>query len=135
VEIQSTGAIAHVCRTDDPNSFPDESESRQDARLRLQGDLLTWDSSKKDFSKIIQSIPKLYAWLTFRVGPKQELSHLCWVSPAPDVDEYVGFIDVLAEASKSQPASPSTSAPDPKDAVKLKEHIAASLQTADKKQG
>jgi hypothetical protein len=53
LEIQSTGAIAHICRTDDANSFPDETESRQDIRIKLQGDLFAWESEKTDFGKII----------------------------------------------------------------------------------
>lgn len=133
VEIKSTGAIAHVCRTDEPGGFPDETESRQDSRLRLQGDLLAWDPNKKDLGKIIQSIPQLYAWLTFRVGPAQQLSHLCWVSPAADVDVYVGQLDVLADAAKAGPIQAPQTTPDPKDAVRLKDHIAASLSAADKK--
>jgi hypothetical protein len=127
VEIQSTGAVAHICRTDDASSFPDETESRQDVRLRLQTDLLAWDSDKMDFGKIIRSIPKLYAWLTFRVGPAQKLSHLCWVSPAADMDVYVGKLDVLANAAEIAPKKAASPTPDPKDAVKLKDYIAASL--------
>jgi hypothetical protein len=42
LEIKSTGAIAHVCRTDDVFAFPDEADSRQDVRLTLQTDLLSW---------------------------------------------------------------------------------------------
>jgi hypothetical protein len=134
VEIKATGAIAHVCRTDDPSSFPDEAESRQDSRLRLQGDLLAWDPmNKKDLSKIIQSIPQLYAWLTFRVGPAQQLSHLCWVSPAADMDVYVGHLDILASLADFAPIHPTRVTPDPKDAVKLKDHIAASLSATDKR--
>jgi hypothetical protein len=128
VEIQSTGAIAHICRTDDANSFPDETESRQDVRLRLQTDLFTWDSGKSDFGKIIRSIPTLYAWMTYRIGPGQQLSHLCWVSPAADVDEYVGHIDVLAQVAAVGPVTPTPTTPDPKDKVKLKDHVAILLE-------
>jgi len=99
----------------------------------LQEDLLAWDPNKKDLGKIIQSIPELYAWLTFRVGPAQQLSHLCWVSPAADVDVYVGHLDVMAEIASTGPITPAMSTPDPKDAVKLKDHIAASLSSVDKK--
>lgn len=135
LEIRSTGAIAHICRTDDANRFPDQSESRQDYRLRLQTDLFAQEESA-DFGKIIKEIPTLYAWLIYRVGPGQQLSHLCWVSPAVDVDEYVGSINVLEAVTAVGIKPPPSTTPDPKDAVKLKDHIAASLEKAkDSKDG
>ncbi len=68
LEICATGALAHVCRTEDVDKFPHEADSRQDIRLRLQTDLLNWREDERDFSKIIRDIPKLYAWLTFRIA-------------------------------------------------------------------
>jgi hypothetical protein len=47
------GAIAHVCRTDDPQSFPEEAESRQDIRLVLQANLFR--PADADLGKIIKS--------------------------------------------------------------------------------
>src|ERR1700722_14028888 len=66
LEIRSNGAIAHVCRTDAPLSFPDEAESRQDIRLVLQANLFRPASA--DLGKIIRDVPQLYAWVTFRVS-------------------------------------------------------------------
>ncbi len=127
LEIQSTGAIAHICRTDDANGFPDQTESRQDARIRLQTDLFAWKPEKIDFGKIVRDIPKLYAWMIYRVSAAQQLSHLCWVSPAVDVDEYVGHINVLEQVAAAGPMPPAPTTPDPKDKVKLKDHVAEFL--------
>jgi hypothetical protein len=136
LEIQSTGAIAHICRTDDANSFPDETESRQDIRIKLQGDLFAWESEKTDFGKIIRDIPKLYSWMIYRVGVGQQLAHLCWVSPAADMDVYVGHIDVLKQVTALGHVPIASSVPDPKDKVKLKEHLADALEKSkDKKTG
>jgi hypothetical protein len=128
LEIQSTGAIAHICRTDDANAFPVETESRQDVRLRLQSDLFSWSSDKSDFGKILREIPKMYAWMTYRVGPAQQLSHLCWASPAADLDDYIAHINVLEQVAIVGPSTPAPMSPDPKDKVKLKDHIASMLE-------
>jgi hypothetical protein len=137
LEIRSTGAIAHVVRTDDVFSFPDEADSRQDIRVALQGNLLSWSPEKKKLDDIIREIPILYAWLTFRVGRDGRLAHLCWASPADDVDVYVGHINILRdiEESGSPPPAPDPT-PDPKDKLKLKDHILKALEKRkDKKSG
>lgn len=133
LEIQSTGAIAHICRTDDEKAFPDETESRQDIRVRLQNDLFAWNPDETDFRKIIKEIPKIYAWMTYRVGLGQQLSHLCWVSPAADVDVYVGHINVLKQVAEVGPVPAPPSTPDPKDKLKLKDHIEEALDKSKKR--
>jgi hypothetical protein len=137
LEITSTGAMAHVCRTEDTFRFPDEAESRQDIRLALQTNLLTWSQKDRDFSKIMRDIPKLYAWLTFRTAQDGRVSHLCWASPAADCDEWVAHINVAAEVAKSGADVVSIGAtPDPKEALRLKDHVVQALeQGADKKTG
>lgn len=137
LEITSTSAIAHVCRTDEPLAFPDEAESRQDYRLTLQTDLLSWldKGQEKPIGKIIHEIPLLYSWLTFHVGSDGQVSHLCWVSPAADVDEYIAYIDVLDEIARSGDDVPSIApTPDPKEKLRLRDHIAEQLEK-DKKIG
>jgi hypothetical protein len=139
LEIISTGALSHVCRTADVFKFPDEADSRQDIRLSLQTDLLTWSDKDIDFSKIIREIPKLYAWLTFRIGQDGKVSHLCWGSPAADCDEWVAHINVAAEVAKSGvEIAPDSALPDPKEKLRLKDHVAKALEKergADKKTG
>jgi hypothetical protein len=133
LEILSTGSIAHVCRTDDPLAFPEEAESRQDIRLAMQANLFRPKSA--DLGKIIKEVPQLYAWLTFRVGADALVSHLCWCSPAADDDEWIAHINVLHEIAKSGGDVPTTSTvPDPKDKLRLKDHIAEALEKSDDKE-
>jgi hypothetical protein len=133
LEIASTGAVAHVCRTEDVDKFPYEAESRQDMRLTLQKDLLSWTPDDKPLGKIIQEIPKLYAWLTFRAAKNARLSHLCWASPAFDSDEWIAHINVLAQVGDQLDRSEEiSSVPDPKERVKLKDHIAQALEKEQK---
>lgn len=137
LEICSTGALAHECRTEDVETFPYKADSRQDIRLRLQTDLLNWREEDRDLNKIIREIPKLYAWLIFRIAQDGRISHLCWASPAVDTDEYIDHINVLKELKESEAAKLEVSTvPDPKDALRLKDHIAdAVARDAEKKVG
>jgi len=133
LEIASTGAVAHVCRTEDVDKFPYEAESRQDMRLTLQRDLLSWTPDDKPLGKIIQDIPKLYAWLTFRAAKNARLSHLCWASPAFDSDEWIAHINVLGQVGDQVDGGEEiSSVPDPKERVKLKDHIAQALEKEQK---
>jgi hypothetical protein len=131
LEITATGAIAHICRTDDPSAFPDEAESRQDYRLTVQKTLFSFIEGSEDPSlgKIIKDIPKLYAWLTFRIGTNSRVNHLCWRSPAVDVDEWLAYIDVLDEITREggdlPPVEPVL---DPKDKLRLRDHIVEQIE-------
>lgn len=134
LEIKSTGAVAHVCRTDDVMKFPDEAESRQDYRLSLQPTLLTWMTDRKPMAQVIQEIPKLYAWLTFRAAQDGRVSHLCWGAPAadPDIDLYIGHINVLERIAHAGADIPQVSSvPDPKEKLRLKDHIEKALEKRD----
>ncbi len=134
LEIRSTGAIAHVCRTDDVFAFPEEAESRQDVRVALQTDLLSWSVDEKSLAQIIKEIPQLYAWLTFRVGQDGRLSHLCWASPAADCDEWVGHLNILQEvAVDGGETSVVSTVPDPKERLRFKDHIVQALEKSDDK--
>lgn len=131
LEILSTGAMAHVCRTDDVYSFPDEAESRQDVRLVLQKDLFTTSAASAPLEKLIREVPKLYAWLTFKIGQDGRVSHLCWASPAADADDWIAHVNVLDEIQKRGEETPEIAAtPNPKDRLKLKDHIAQALDEA-----
>jgi hypothetical protein len=133
LEIRSTGSIAHVCRTNDELSFPDEAESRQDIRLALQGNLFSPPAPSP--RTIIKEVPQLYAWLMFRIGRNGLVNHLCWGSPAADCDEWIAHIDVMAEIAKSGVVVPSvSSAPDPKEKLRLKDHIVVALEKSGDKE-
>jgi len=133
LEIISTGTLAHVCRTDDAESFPDEAESRQDIRLVLQTNLFR--PAEVELGKIIREVPQLYAWVTFRVSHDGRLSHLCCCSPAADRDDWIAYINVLDEMSKRGAVVPSVSTvPDPKEKLRLKDHIAFALEKSGDKE-
>ena len=133
LEIASTGAVAHVCRTEDIDKFPYQTDSRQDMRLALQKDLLSWTPDEKPLGKIIQEIPKLYAWLTFRAARNARLSHLCWASPAYDSDEWIAHLNVLEQVGdQADRGHEISSIPDPAERVKFKEHIAHALEKEQK---
>lgn len=134
LEIKSTGALAHVCRTEDVFTFPEEAESRQDSRLSLQPDLLTWTERDKSVKEVVREIPVLYAWLTFRAGADGKISHLCWGAPDPKADTWIGHVNVLAEIAKRSDDAPAPSTvPDPKAALRLKEHVREALEKNEKK--
>jgi hypothetical protein len=128
LEVTGVGALAHACRTEEVFAFPAEADSRQDVRLALQPDLFT-AAEKRSLAEVLRDVPQIYTWLTFRVGQDGLVSHLCWASPASDRDEWLGHINVLDQIRRSgtEPA-PISPVPDPKDRLRLKDHIAAALQ-------
>lgn len=123
LEIVGTRAIAHVCRTDDKASFPEQTDSRQDFRIRLQPDLFSY-MDRKPMLEVLHEIPVLYAWLTFSIAKDGRISHLCWASPAADCNEYVGHIDVLEEIERSGKIPTVDSTPDPKEKIRLRDRVA-----------
>jgi hypothetical protein len=134
LQIRATGVLAHACRTDDVFAFPDEAESRQDLRLALQPNLLSWSARDKSLGEIGKEIPELYAWLTYRVADDGNLCHLCWASPAPDDNQWLGHISVLREidlAGRTPPPMPPV--PDPKDKLRFKDHVQQTLGRANDK--
>ncbi|ANN60774.1 hypothetical protein EFV37_32075 [Mesorhizobium loti] len=136
LEVTATGAIAHVVRTDDVDGFPEEAESRQDTRLSLQPDLLSWSEKDKDIKSLVREIPKLYAWLTLRAARDGKLSHLCWGAPAPDSDTWIGHVNVLEEVAKRGVEVPvGSTVPDAGAKLRLKDHIAQALEESAKKEG
>jgi hypothetical protein len=135
LEIKSTGAFAHLCRTDDVFKFPVEADSRQDLRLTYQKNLFSAPGTS--FGQLIKQIPQLYAWLTFKVGQDGTISHLCWASPAADSDEWLAHINVSRDVAESgATAEPTQSVPDPAEKLRFKKHIADALEpVADKNPG
>jgi hypothetical protein len=123
VEFRAAGLLAHSCRTEDVFSFPDEADSRQDFRLSLQPDLLSWPTKNKPLAEVVKEVPELYAWLTYRVDGDGGLSHLCWGSPAPDDDDWLAHINVLKEISREAATVPPIKVPNPTERLRFKDHI------------
>jgi hypothetical protein len=128
LEIRRAGLLAHMCRTDDIHRFPEEAESRQDPRLSIQGDLLSWAVRDKSMSQIIREIPELYAWLTYRVAADGSVSHICWCSPAPDENTYIAQINLLEEAKRSRELPPEPAHPSPKDMLRFQDAVQQLLE-------
>lgn len=128
LEVSAPRALAHVCRTDDVFTFPAEAESRQDVRLALQPNLFTTADERRSLAEILKDVEQLYAWLTFRVGQDGRISHICWASPAADSDEWVGHINVLEQIALAGIEIPVSTVPDPKEKLRLKDHIAEALE-------
>jgi hypothetical protein len=129
LEVTAQGALAHVCRTEDVFDFPAEADSRQDVRLALQPDLFTVAEKHRTLAEVLADVSQLYAWLTFRIGQDGRVSHLCWASPAADRDEWLAHINVLEQITRAGAEIPAISTvPDPKDKLRLKDHIAEALE-------
>ena len=132
LELESDLFRAHICRTDQPDAFPVEAQSRQDARLSSQPDL--FDGTVVPFKKLADEVGLLYAWLTFGAAINGDINHLWWKMPAKEEDSWLAQIDVMRrEASSAIAPSPETS-PSPTLALKFKDHIeeALSKQPGDK---
>jgi len=128
LQIRGTGVLAHACRTDEVFAFPDEAESRQDLRLALQPNLLSWSERDKSLGEISKEVPELYAWLTYRVADDGNLCHLCLASPAPDDNQWLAHVSILREidlAGRAPPPLPPVA--DPKEKLRFKEHVQQTL--------
>jgi hypothetical protein len=141
LEIRSGNFLAHVCRTTAPHAFPEDTLSRQDARLRNSEDLFAPKAADRD--GLIVSIREFYAWLTFGIGPQGVIEHLCWAMPPADEGDWLAYRDVLHHAAVAAPTQPEQQAPEEQstspaqnsEALKLrfKEHIEKTLSDKDKK--
>ncbi|MDO8879060.1 MAG: hypothetical protein Q7V40_23540, partial [Pseudolabrys sp.] len=128
LEIQSGNFKAHVCRSSGPYEFPEETLSRQDARLVNQSDLFA--ENVVPLSDMVARISELYAWLTFAPNRDGELQHLCWAMPPADQGDWLAHINILRRAAQSG-VSPTDGkppeAPSPEIKLRFKEHIEESL--------
>jgi hypothetical protein len=124
LEMRSGKFIGHLTRTESPQAFPEDRPSRQDERLRNQGDLFA-DPKIVPLSEAISDIKSMTAWLTYLADRNGQVQHLCWGVPAFDVDDWLGFINLLRSAEASVPVATKsvTSTPDPKAKLKFRDHI------------
>jgi hypothetical protein len=133
LEIRSGGFKAHVCRTDGPYKFPEDTQSRQDERLRNSPDLFS--EKIVDLSETLKRISEFYAWLTFGVGQQGILEHLCWTMPPADDGDWLAHRDILRHRSLATPIQPGQFESQPAHAaqptrslsLRFKEHIEEAL--------
>lgn len=133
LEIRSNNFKAHICRSDGPYDFPEETQSRQDARLVNQNDLFA--DKVIPISRVMDEVPALYTWLTFSAVKAGSLKHLCWAMPPADSGTWLGHINILDRAKESTETPPAEKpAEQPTKVIKLRfrEHIEESLAQQDK---
>jgi len=130
LEMRSDNFKAHICRSDGPYDFPEETLSRQDSRLVNQTDLFA--ENVVPISEVIGKIPELYAWLTYSAEKAGILKHLCWAMPPADSGSWLAHINVLKRAEQAA-ASETPPAEEPTNIIKLKfrDHIEEVLSKND----
>lgn len=89
IELENEKFKAHVCRTDGPTLFPEDTPTRQDDRLSNQLNLFKLVKSEADIQSRV-------AWLMFGVGDSGALGHLCWGMPNAQGDEWLARTNVLS---------------------------------------
>jgi hypothetical protein len=131
LEIRSDKFKAHVCRTNSPLEFPDDTLSRQDERLRNQTDL--FNPKVMTLSEIAERASELYAWLTFGADKAGNILHLCWAMPPADETDWLAHINVLERFRVSAAPNPTPSEPPKKLKLEFREHVEEKLTQIDKK--
>jgi hypothetical protein len=136
VELSSGRFRAHVCRTEGPGLFPDDTPTRQDERLVNQGDLFT--ESVVSLRELAETSSELFAWLTFGVHDETHLGHLCWAMPAADGASWLAHTNVLHRLARSR-IETETEAPPERVKLKFRGEIEEALNklngaSEDKKQ-
>jgi hypothetical protein len=127
VELRNKNFAAHVCRTNAPDAFPDDTPTRQDDRLTNQGDLF------KDTSAVIP-IKGYAAWLTFGVGDSGALGHLCWGMPNAKEDIWLARTNIIRRAQERDVVV-SFEAPEKATKLKFRDHIEEALKGKEEEHG
>lgn len=119
VELRSGQFRAHICRTEGPTAFPDDTPTRQDQRATNQFEL-TLDENVILLRPEIPAESEKYAWLTFGAAADQ-LTHLCWGMPAARQDEWLARVNILRRAEGTD--TPPATSPSPKTVLRFRDHI------------
>ena len=102
VELRSGAFRAHICRTEGPVAFPEETPTRQDQRLSNQ--------LRLDLEPVVVPLrpapaDELYAWLTFGAAGR-DLTHLCWGMPEAGRNSWLARTNVLARLGPAAEVAP-----------------------------
>ena len=125
LELLSGPFVAHVCRTEGPMAFPEDTLTRQDERFLNQNDL--FEPNFVPLREVAESSSELCAWLTFGGVAAGQLQHLCWAMPAADGRDWLGHINVLKRAAASGLVSESEARESKSLGLRFKEHIEEAL--------
>lgn len=127
VELRSGSYRAHICRTDNPNAFPEETPTRQDQRLSNQLELFERDPVVVPFRA--SPAPEMYAWLTFGATGRN-LTHLCWGMPEAGRNNWLARTNVINRSGPIIGAvTPET--PAPAVILRFRDHIEEALRKDD----
>jgi hypothetical protein len=130
LEMRSDNFKAHICRSDGPYDFPEETLSRQDSRLVNQTDLFA--ENVVPIREVIGKIPELYAWLTYSAEKAGVLKHLCWAMPPADSGSWLAHINVLKRDEQSAvDDAPPVEEPTKIIKLKFRDHIEEVLSKKD----
>jgi hypothetical protein len=125
LEIGSGAERAQICRTEEPDAFPEDTPVKQDERLANQFNLF---ETLPPIEELLLRIPRLYIWLTFGVDAPGNLTHVCWAAPAKEEKQWLAFENILRRADGALVPPPTSPDPDPKSKLRFKEHIEAALE-------
>lgn len=120
VELQSAGIKSHICRSESPTAYPEDTPTRQDERLVNQFDF-------EFMPKPVAADPQaMFAWLTYGIAFDGTLGHLCWAMPTSAGDAWLARTNVLVRlADAAREANPETATKPLK--LKFKDHIEEAL--------
>lgn len=131
LELRSDNFKAHICRSDGPYDFPEETLSRQDSRLVNQGDMFA--ENVVPISEVVGRIPELYTWLTYSAEKAGSLKHLCWAMPPVDGGSWLAHINVLTRAEQIvSNVAPAVEEPAKVIKLKFRDHIDEVISRQDK---
>lgn len=127
LDIASGVERAQICRSAEPDAFPDDTPVKQDERLANQFDLF---QEHPPIEELLSRIPRLYVWLTFGVDAAGNITHVCWGAPAREEMQWLAYENILRRAGEGgspiEPALPPT--PDPTRRLRFKEHIEEAIE-------
>lgn len=124
VEVRSGPFRAHICRTDGPIAFPEETPTRQDQRLSNQLELFDRHPVVVPLRSSAQ--PELYAWLTFGANGN-ELTHLCWGMPEAGRNSWLARTNVLTRLGSATEIAPESLTP--AVVLRFRDHIEEALRS------
>lgn len=127
VELRSGSYRAHICRTDNPIAFPEETPTRQDQRLSNQLELFERDPVVVPFGGA--PAPEWYAWLTFGATGR-DLTHLCWGMPESGRNSWLARTNIMNRLGPIiEAVAPET--PAPAVVLRFRDHIEEALRKDD----
>lgn len=127
VELRSGAYRAHICRTDNPIAFPEETPTRQDQRLSNQLDLFIRDPIVVPIRP--DPSPEMYAWLTFGATGR-ELTHLCWGMPEAGRNSWLARTNIINRLG-SAIETVASETPTPAVVLRFRDHIEEALRKDD----